>query len=280
LDFGSHLVVGIGKIKDKKMNLARIESQVMDLCKEVGRFMHEENHNFDRSRIEQKGSFSNLVSYVDKEAETRLVNALNEILPDAGFLGEEGTDSAGKNEYRWIIDPLDGTTNYLHQLPIYAISIGLLQNNKTVLGVVHEVSHQECFHAIENGKAYCNDRVITVSGIKNLSESLLATGFPYYHTEKKENYLEIIKTFLEKTHGIRRLGSAAIDLAYVACGRMDGFFEYNLKPWDVAGGTFILQQAGGKVTDFSGGENYLFGGELCAGGYVHAAMLEVILGKW
>lgn len=262
------------------MSLAQIESQVIDLCKEVGRFMYEENLNFDRSRIEQKGSFSNLVSYVDKESERKLVNALNEILPGAGFLGEEGTDSVGNNEYLWIIDPLDGTTNYLHQLPIYAISIGLLRNTKPVLGVVHEVSHQECFHAIENGKAYCNERVISVSAVKNLSESLLATGFPYYHTEKKDNYLEIIKTFLEQTHGIRRLGSAAIDLAYVACGRMDGFFEYNLKPWDVAGGAFILHQAGGKVTDFSGGSNYLFGGELCAGGHVHAEMLEVIRGKW
>ena len=154
------------------MNLAQIESQVIDLCKEVGRFMYEENLNFDRSRIEQKGSFSNLVSYVDKESERKLVNALNEILPGAGFLGEEGTDSVGNNEYLWIIDPLDGTTNYLHQLPIYAISIGLLRNNKTVLGVVHEVSHQECFHAIENGKAYCNERVINVSAVKNLSESL------------------------------------------------------------------------------------------------------------
>ena len=122
--------------------------------------------------------------------------------------------------------------------------------------------------------------MIQVSSVRNLSESLLATGFPYYHTEKKDNYLEIIKTFLEQTHGIRRLGSAAIDLAYVACGRMEGFFEYNLKPWDVAGGAFILQQAGGKVTDFSGGDNYLFGGELCAAGAVHEAMLKVIQEKW
>ncbi|MFM9838291.1 MAG: inositol monophosphatase family protein [Cyclobacteriaceae bacterium] len=262
------------------MNLASVEKQVMQLCEEVADFIRTENQNFDRSKIEQKGSFSNLVSYVDKEAETRLVKKLSEIIPGSGFIGEEGTEIEGTNEYKWIIDPLDGTTNFLHGLPIFAISIGLTRKDKTVLGIVYEVSHKECFHAIEGGKAYCNDKVISISPIKTLQESLLATGFPYYHTEKKENYLEIIRIFLEQTHGIRRLGSAAIDLAYVACGRMEGFFEYNLKPWDVAGGAFILQQAGGKVTDFSGGDNFLFGGELCAAGGVHAEMLKVISERW
>ncbi len=262
------------------MNLALVEKQVIQLCEEVADFIRTESQNFDRSKIEQKGSFSNLVSYVDKEAEKKLVTKLSEIIPGAGFIAEEGTDSEGANEYKWIIDPLDGTTNFLHGLPIFAISIGLTRKDKTVLGIVYEVSHKECFHAIEGGKAYCNEKVITISPIKTLRESLLATGFPYYHTEKKENYLEIIKIFLEQTHGIRRLGSAAIDLAYVACGRMEGFFEYNLKPWDVAGGAFILQQAGGKVTDFSGGNNFLFGGELCAGGDVHAEMLKVIQERW
>jgi len=262
------------------MDLAQVEKQVIELCEEVGEFIRKENENFDRSKIEQKDSFSNLVSYVDKEAEKRLVDALEKILPGSGFIGEEGTETKGTNEYQWIIDPLDGTTNFLHGLPIFAISIGLLKSDKTILGIVYEVSHQECFHAIEGGKAYCNDKVISISPIKTLNESLLATGFPYYHTEKKENYLEIIRIFLEQTHGIRRLGSAAIDLAYVACGRMEGFFEYNLKPWDVAGGAFILQQAGGKVTDFSGGDNYLFGGELCAAGHVHAEMIKVIKEKW
>lgn len=262
------------------MNLVSVEKQVIQLCEEVADFIRTENQNFDRSKIEQKGSFSNLVSYVDKEAETRLVKKLSEIIPGSGFIGEEGTEIEGTNEYKWIIDPLDGTTNFLHGLPIFAISIGLTRKDKMVLGIVYEVSHKECFHAIEGGKAYCNDKVISISPIKTLQESLLATGFPYYHTEKKENYLEIIRIFLEQTHGIRRLGSAAIDLAYVACGRMEGFFEYNLKPWDVAGGAFILQQAGGKVTDFSGGDNFLFGGELCAGGHVHGEMLRVISDKW
>jgi myo-inositol-1(or 4)-monophosphatase len=262
------------------MDLHSIEKEVIELCGEVAHFIRQESSQFDRARIEQKGTFSNLVSYVDKESEKKIVTALKKIIPGAGFLAEEGTDSKGENEYQWIIDPLDGTTNFLHGLPIFAISIALRRNEKVVLGIVHEVSHSECFHAIENGKAFCNEAQIKVSPVTHLNESLLATGFPYYHSDKKDVYLDIIKHFLESTHGIRRLGSAAIDLVYVAAGRLEGFFEYDLKPWDVAGGAFILQQAGGKVTDFKGGDNFLFGGELCAAGNVHPEMLKVIEDRW
>jgi myo-inositol-1(or 4)-monophosphatase len=262
------------------MDLHSIEKEVIEVCGEAAYFIRQESSQFDRTRIEQKGTFSNLVSYVDKESEKKIVSALKKIIPGAGFLAEEGTDSKSENEFQWIIDPLDGTTNFLHGLPIFAISIALRRNEKVVLGVVHEVTHSECFHAIENGKAFCNETQIRVSPIAQLNESLLATGFPYYHSDKKDVYLDIIKHFLEHTHGIRRLGSAAIDLVYVAAGRLDGFFEYDLKPWDVAGGAFILQQAGGKVTDFRGGDNFLFGGELCAAGQVHPAMLKAIEERW
>jgi len=263
------------------MDLQNIEKKVIELSSEVANFIRNERLTFDHSRVEQKGTFTNLVSYVDKESERRLVTSLKKILPGAGFLAEEGTDAKSENEYLWIIDPLDGTTNFLHGVPIFAISIALMRNDVPVLGVVYEVSHNECFHAIENGKAYCNEKEIRVSQISSLNESLLATGFPYYHTEKKDQYLDIIKAFLEKTHGIRRLGSAAIDLAYVACGRLEGFFEYNLNPWDVAAGTFLVQTAGGIVTDFKNGSNFLYGGELCAANSgVHAEMLRVIRDKW
>lgn len=262
------------------MNLSALEKNVTELCEEVGAFMLAELAGFDRTRIEQKGSSSNLVSYVDKESEKILVERLSHLLPGSGFLAEEGTDQKGSNDYTWIIDPLDGTTNYLHGFPLFAISIGLQRKNSTVLGIVYDVCQKECFHAIEGSQSKCNGREIKISSINTLEESLLATGFPYYHSEKKEDYLEIIKIFLENTHGIRRLGSAAIDLAYVACGRLEGFFEYNLKPWDVAGGAFIVQQAGGTVSDFKGGSNYLFGGELCASGQIHSQMLNVIQSKW
>lgn len=264
------------------MDLKSIEPEVIELCRSVGQFIETERKNFDNSRIEEKGKFNNLVSYVDKESEKKLVSKLSKLLPRAGFITEEGTVEQSKsNEYNWIIDPLDGTTNFLHGLPVYAISIGLSYEDNIVLGVVHDVVQNESFHAVQGGKAYCNNREITVSPARSLSESLLATGFPYFHFERKEAYLDIIKTFLDKTHGIRRLGSAAMDLAYVASGRLDGFFEYNLNAWDVAAGSFIVQQAGGKITDFKGGNNFLFGGELCVSNTnIHTEMLQVIRENW
>lgn len=264
------------------MNLQTIQKGVIKASLEVGDFIRKEGMLFDRTRIEQKTGFNNLVSYVDKEAETRLVEALSKLLPQAGFITEEGTvEQNTKHEFRWIIDPLDGTTNFLHGMPTYAISIGLTRGDDTILGVVYHIGRDECFHAIENGVAYCNDKQIKVSLIPTLNESLLASGFPYSDLGKGETHLDIIKHFLKHTHGIRRLGSAAIDLAYVACGRLEGFFEYNLNPWDVAAGAFIVQQAGGKVTDFKGGCDFVFGNELCAANaLVHAEMLTLIQSHW
>ncbi len=262
------------------IELVAIEKNVMEICREVGEFIDREGTLFDRSRIEQKEGFNNLVSYVDKESEKKLVKALSEILPESGFIGEEGTAIEGTSGYRWIIDPLDGTTNFTHGMPLFAISIGLAFRDRMVLGIVYEVNKKEMFHAIEGSPAYCNEKPIHVSSIGSLQESLLATGFPYYDFDKMEAYLKIIRTFLSQSHGVRRLGSAATDLAYVAAGRFEGFFEYNLNPWDVAAGTFLVQQAGGIVTDFSGGNNFLFGGELCAGGGVQPRMLEIIQNEW
>jgi myo-inositol-1(or 4)-monophosphatase len=262
------------------VDLSLIENQTMETCLEVGRFIRYESENFDRARIEQKSSFNNLVSYVDKESEKKLVKALSTILPGSGFLAEEGTDVKSQNEYQWIIDPLDGTTNFTHGFPPFAISVGLAKGEKMVMGIVLEITKWECFHSYKGGSVFCNENEIKVSGVKSLDAALLATGFPYYHLGRTDEYLEIIKIFLRKTHGIRRLGSAATDLAYVACGRLDGFFEYNLNAWDVAAGAFLVQQAGGIVTDFKGGNNFLHGGELCAGNAVHPQMLEVIQENW
>ena len=263
-----------------KVDLSLIEKQTINTCLEVGEFIRHEGANFDRSRIEQKNGFNNLVSYVDKESEKKLVKALSTILPGSGFLGEEGTNVKSSNDYQWIIDPLDGTTNFTHGFPPFAISIGLEHQGKMVLGIVLEIIKNECFHSYAGAPAFCNEKEIRVSGVKSLDAALLATGFPYYHLGRTDEYLHIIKLFLQYTHGIRRLGSAATDLAYVACGRLDGFFEYNLNPWDVAAGAFLVQQAGGTVTDFKGGNNFLHGGELCAGNAVHAEMLALIKDNW
>jgi len=261
-------------------DLSAIEKNAMEVCREVGDFIAREGASFDRGRIEQKEGFNNLVSYVDKEAEKKLVGSLSKILPGSGFLGEEGTAIKGSTGYRWIIDPLDGTTNFTHALPLFAVSVGLALEDKVVLGLIYEVNRKEMFHTFQGSPAYLNNKEIRVSPIKKLEESLLATGFPYYEFEKMGSYLNIISTFLKRSHGVRRLGSAATDLAYVACGRFEGFFEYNLNPWDVAAGTFLVQQAGGIVTDFKGGNNFLFGGELCAGCGVHPLMLEIIRKEW
>lgn len=238
--------------------------EVCNLTKEVGKFIRTEGKRFSTASIEIKGK-NDFVSYVDKTSEKLLIEKLSVLLPEAGFIAEEGTSTKKGETYNWIIDPLDGTTNFIHGIPCYAISIALKRNNNIVLGVIYEINLDECFYAWEGGKAYLNQKEISVSQAPTLADSLLATGFPYYDYARQEEYMNLLKYFMKHTHGIRRLGSAATDLAYVACGRFDGFYEYSLQPWDVAAGAFIVQQAGGKVADFKGGDNYIFGKEIVAG---------------
>lgn len=238
--------------------------EVCLLTKQVGAFIKNERGKFSTDRIEVKGK-NDFVSYVDRSAEEKLIAGLTLLLPEAGFIAEEGTSSKKGINYNWIIDPLDGTTNFIHGIPCFAISIALMHNNKLVLGVIYEINLDECFYAWEGSKAYLNGKEISVSGTVNLADSLIATGFPYYNYERQEEYMDLLKYFMKHTRGIRRLGSAATDLAYVACGRFDGFYEYSLSPWDVAAGAFIVQQAGGTVTDFTGGDDYIFGKEIVAG---------------
>lgn len=237
--------------------------QVCEIARETGRWMAEERKNFDDSSIEFKG-LHDLVSYVDKQAEARIIKALEVILPDAGFIAEEGTSDKKGERYNWVIDPLDGTTNFIQGVPVYAVSIGLLDNNELVAGVVYEVGRDECFYAWKNGGAYLNGEKIQVSERNDIHHALLATGFPYSNFHQLDNYLQFLKWTMTHSRGVRRLGSAAADLAYVACGRFDAFWEYDLKPWDVAAGALIVQEAGGKVSDFTGGQDYLFGREIIA----------------
>ena len=260
-------------------SLTPLLTSSIELIKKVGAFIRAESQNFQLDRIEKKG-FNDLVSYVDKEAERRLVSGLGELLPTSGFIAEEGTSTLKGDIYNWIIDPLDGTTNFTHGLPVYAISVALMENDELVLGIVYEINRDECFYSVKGEPAYCNDSPIAVSDITHLEDSLLATGFPYYNFDEMNNYLRILNSFMQGTHGLRRMGSAAVDLAYVACGRFQGFFEYNLNAWDVAAGAFIVQQAGGQVTDFKGGSDYLFGREIVASGNVHMPMLDKIQAHW
>ena len=261
------------------MHLKSLEAQVGDIAKETGTFIRTEPLNFDKGLVELKGK-SDLVSYVDKGAEERIVAGLKDLIPQAGFLTEESTVEQKRAEYTWIIDPLDGTTNFVHGMPSFAVSIGLEHDGEMVLGVIYEVTHDELFTASKGEGAFLNGSKISVSAASRIDESLFATGFPIYNFEKIDEYLSILNQLMKNSHGLRRLGSAATDLAYVACGRCEGFFEYNLNPWDVAAGIILVQEAGGTVTDFAGGNNFLEGRELIAAGNVHADLLEVVKKFW
>jgi myo-inositol-1(or 4)-monophosphatase len=234
---------------------------VCDLARSTGKMMADERIGFDASKIEVKG-LHDLVSYVDKASEKRIVLALQELLPESGFIAEEGTSSKHGEQYNWVIDPLDGTTNYIQGVPIYAVSIGLLDGDELVLGVVYEVGRDECFYAWKDGGAYLNGQPIHVSVRNDIHDALLGTGFPYNDFSKMKSYMEFLQWSMKNARGVRRLGSAATDMVYVACGRFDAFWEYDLKPWDVAAGAVIVKEAGGTVTDYKGGNNFLFGHEI------------------
>ena len=261
-------------------NLKEILDKSLVVIEQAASFISAEFNTIDKDQIEYKG-FNDLVSYVDKGAEKILVEGLQKVLPEAGILAEEGTGSQKSERYTWIIDPVDGTTNYLHGLPIFAISVALMENNQPIIGIVYEINRREVFTATLGGGAFCNGKPIHVSSAKKLGESLIATGFPYYDFGKMENYLSILHALMKTSHGLRRLGSAAVDLAYVACGRFEGFFEYNLKPWDVAAGTLIVQEAGGKVTQFHGEDDPIFGKEILASNAtIHPSLMETINQHW
>ncbi|WP_372773098.1 inositol monophosphatase family protein [Mangrovibacterium sp.] len=243
------------------MDLQHICREIGTLAKQAGQFIREERSKITPEDIELKGKAS-LVTYVDKEAEKIIVARLRDLLPEAGFITEEGTASENGEQYKWIIDPLDGTTNFIHGIFPHSVSIALTKDSVPIVGVVYEIGQNELFSAWENGGAYLNDQPISVSKASTHEDVLLATGFPYYNFEKLSSYLQVLEFFMIETRGMRRMGSAAVDLAYVACGRFDGFFEHALHAWDVAAGVLLVKEAGGKVTDFKGGNNYLFGKEL------------------
>lgn len=234
-----------------------------EVAKIAGDFIARERKSFQHSMVEYKGAHD-LVSYVDREAEKLIITRLSELLPEAGFIGEEGTGDKTGESYNWVIDPLDGTTNFIQGIPVYSVSVGLICDGIPVLGVVYEIGQQETFYAWKDGGAWLNGEPIRVSDRTDLNQALLATGFPYINFEKLDAYLEFLKWTMRNSRGVRRIGSAAVDMVYVACGRFDAFWEYDLKPWDVAAGVIIVREAGGIVKDFDGGDNFLFGRTILA----------------
>lgn len=245
------------------LNLKDITLSTNVLTLLVGEFIREQQQKITAADVQTK-SLNSLVSYVDVEAEKMLVEGLQKLVSDAAFVTEEETIPQAKGERYWIIDPLDGTTNFLHGLPLFAISIALVDKGEIVVGVVYEIGNDELFYAWKNGGAFLNEKPIAVSKKAPLSNALLATGFPYHDFSKMPQYMNLLQDCFRYTRGMRRFGSAATDLAYVACGRFEGFFEYGLNAWDVAAGCLLVTEAGGSVSDFRGGADYIFGKEILA----------------
>lgn len=245
------------------MNLNKILIEVASVSKDVGKYLLHELNQVSPADIVTK-SKNDFVTYVDKGAEKILIKELSKIFPEAGFIAEESFQMSSPSRYHWVVDPLDGTTNFIHKHPPFAVSIALTDHHKEILGVIYEPNLDECFSSHIESFSFLNNEKIRVSDCYNLNSSLLATGFPSRDYSKLDAYLEVFKELMFETQGIRRLGSAAIDLAYVACGRLDGFFEYHLNVWDVAAGCIIIKQAGGRLSDFSGSSDYLFGREIIA----------------
>ena len=254
---------GFENEKGMMMKLQEILKSTEEIARETGSYIREQRSSLRGEDIRSKG-IHDYVTRVDKESEQRLVRRLSALLRGSGFLTEEKTTDQVEAAYTWIIDPLDGTTNFIHGSPPYAVSIALQYRGQTVLGVVYEITMDELFSASEEEPARLNGEEIRVSRASSLQEVLLATGFPFINFDRLDPYMNALKRFMAETQGVRRLGSAATDLAWVACGRYDAFYEYNLNPWDVAAGAYLVEKAGGVASDFRGGKDYLFGKEMVA----------------
>ena len=243
------------------MDYRNLMQDALPVAEEAAAFIRAHAGKVSDAEVEVKGRNS-LVSYVDKRAEEILVSGLRSVIPNAGFITEEGTVAQERSEYTWIIDPLDGTTNFLQNIPFYSVSVGLVHNDELVIGMVIDVEQQETFYASKRSGAWCNGKPIFVSDRATIADSVVATGFPYSAKNVTPQMLSLFDFFLKNARGIRRLGSAALDLAYVACGRFDVYYEASLNAWDIAGGILLVKEAGGMVCDLSGGQRMIEAGQI------------------
>lgn len=241
---------------DERMRIMR------KTIRSAGLFLMERFGREIEGGVEEKKA-NDFVTEVDRESERIITGALSEAFPGIGVYAEEG-GVTGSVERFWIVDPLDGTTNFIHLYPVFSISIALYEEGRTVLGAVYDPTRDELFEAARNGGAFCNGEGIRVSGAAALGESLLGTGFPFSVPQYIDKYLAVFKDLFLRCRGMRRAGSAALDLCHVAAGRLDGFWELYLKPWDMAAGALIVEEAGGTVTDFFGDGGYLSAGHIVA----------------
>jgi len=255
--------------------LTNIFQTVLIAAQSAGQFIME---NVNKAiKINFKGRV-NVVTDIDRGAEEIIISMIRESFPDHHILAEETPAINTSSPFKWIIDPLDGTTNFIHGLPIFAVSIAVEFDGEIIVGVVYDPTRNELFSAIKNAGAFLNEKQIKVSQIKTLSESLTATGFPYETDSVFENNMEIFRAVYRKCQGVRRAGSAALDVCYVAAGRFDGFWEFGLNPWDVSAGALIVQEAGGQVGDYNGMK---FSSDnvsqiIASNGKIHSELLTII----
>lgn len=227
--------------------------------------------------IQTKASEFDLVTQADKLAENKIIETISKEFPSHSFLAEESGAATKDSDYLWVVDPIDGTVNYSHRFPQFCCSIGLYYKGEALLGVVYDPCRKEMFHTVKGHGAFLNDKKITVSKIDTLKRALLATGFPALKNELLQKNLEYFTTFLGKCQAIRRPGSAALDLCYVACGRLDGFWELGLSPWDTAAGALMVQEAGGVVTNLDNDYfDFNIKGVIATNGLLHSQIKEVV----
>ncbi len=244
-------------------------------ARRAGSLINRASQDLDRLTIRHK-SANDFVSEVDQMAEQAIIEILLDAYPKHAILAEE-SGSRGESEFQWIIDPLDGTTNYLHSFPQYAVSIALLHKGVPTHAVVYDPVRNDLFTATRGAGAFRNDRRIRISKRTQLKDALIGTGFPFRDFTHMDAYLAMFKDMIQKTSGVRRPGSAALDLAYVAAGHLDGFWEIGLSPWDIAAGALLVTEAGGLVGDFEGNETYLDSGNIVAGNpKIFAQVLQTI----
>lgn len=259
-----------------ELDYTYLDREIRALLLRTGKFIEEEFQHFSRNRIDYKG-LGNPFTYVDVTAEEMLKAGCNELFPEAAFMGEETATDADTTGWVWIIDPVDGTVNFIHGVPFFCISLALSHGEDVHMGYIYQPSTGDLWAAQKGRGATLNGHPIAVSEVTAIADSLIATGFPYDSVPWPEAYFQALSDFQHMTHGVRRFGSAALDLAYVATGRCEAFYEYNLKPWDIAAGSLLVTEAGGKVSDFRGENQFLFGRQIIAtNARIHADVLATL----
>ncbi len=257
-------------------DLKSLTESVCRIAREAGHFLKEERKIFRREAVEVKHAHD-YVSYVDKESEKRVIAALRELLPEAGFIAEEGSAVYKNESYCWVVDPLDGTTNYIHDIAPYCVSIALRSKQELLLGVVYEPTRDECFYAWQGGGAYVNGERIHVSPVSSIEDALVVTELPYNTRQYARTGEHLIHQLYGKVVGIRMNGSAALALCYVAAGRFDAWLEAFIGKWDFSAAALMVLEAGGKVTDFYGSDHFLEGHHIIAtNGPLHPVFLNLV----